>query len=975
MADPTYLIDRQVMKDAITRAGANPAEIVTIAIDSLEAASNNEIQYVDASNPAMSLLETSAVIASSAIDQHVAALRQVYPILAQTPEDLYHHMSYRDYLDRFASPSTDSFSIFFPQDEFMKRAVRPPGATYIMMTIPRDSAIRVNDYVTFTLQYPIDIKYYDTQQLEVSYNATIPSPISQLTTNMLQTELINMPTGQGKWIGFSVDLPQVRATQVIDNVQMGKYYVGNYVFTDQYYMARAWYRNEANGPWIEMATTYAPTTYDVSTPTLQLKVIDNVLVASLPIIYQNSGLVYGELRVDIYTCKGNEVINLKDYDVSAFVINMQPLDGQRDNNVYTVAAQGISYAIRSTSIMSGGKNALTFDQLRERVLNNNVGPQEIPITNINYKSVAENQGFDLVANVDVVTNRIFLATRSLPKPSNTRLITSATIGVSTYTTSDPGSLDHDWVRIHGTRTTFLSKNLYKSSNGVVNLLPKQEVLDIQEMEPMAKLRAVNGSQLVYTPFYYVLDTSKLELVVRSYHLDKPEASGLNFVAQNPTLQLVVNTGSYRLEKVDNGYIFQIQTKSGNFYKQLQDTEVFVQLAAKLPGSDRYAYWLGTQVGRTDDEERIFEFRLETDYDITDEDFIALTNGKIDATSVAPAEIPLSSTFQIFHVTTSLTGLYKPSPMDDLIGRFQLPSPVGAMTQESIRLKLGAALPRLWNRGRTLPDSEIYERYAADIPMVYEADVFGVPAISIVDGEVQYNVIAKKGDVVLNEDGTPKILHHANSVVYENGKPLISAHRVGECEFDLMMVEGQYYFVDDDAYVAYRDEFVEIIVDWVTQDIPIIQGYALEKTNVYFYPKNQLSTTTVLVDDLVEEIIPSAQSFTLNLHVPNEIYRNADQRTRIRDLTIRYLDQWISSLELSVSAAVAALTDLYGDDVDAVTLSPLGGEADIQYAIISKEQTRMSLRRELAVQQDGTFIINEAVTVNFLKSSPTPISAT
>lgn len=974
MAEQQFLVDAQKLQAALKEAGANPSLILQTSIDALEAASQGTVQYVDASNPAMSILETSTMIHAASIDQHIAALRRVYPILAQTPDELYNHMSYRDYSDRFASPSTEKFMFFFPENQFFQRAVRVPGTDYVMMTIPRDTAVTVNNYVTFTLQYPIDIKYYDTQQIEVSFDATRVSPIQELMTNMIVNEVFTIPGSQERFIGFEVHVPQVFVRKVTDNVQSGRYFVNNYTFTDQYYMARAWYRSQEGSDWTEMMTTYSPSVYDPKSPTLQLKVTDNNLNVSLPLIYQNTGLVTGEIRVDIYTTKGSEIINLGDYQLTDFDINMLPLDPSGDTNQYTAAAVGVNFAVKSTAIMSGGKDALTFEQLKERVINNSVGPQQIPITNTNIKSAAENMGFDLVPNIDVVTNRIFLATRTLPRPSDSRLITSATIGISTYISDDPIGIVHEWVRRHQDRITFLSKNLYQSDNGILRLMSVEEVTALKLADSITKLRMINSNRYLYTPFYYVLDTSSLEMDVRAYSLDYPVASRLNFISQNPTIELVVNTDTYNLKKTDAGYILQIQTRSGNFYKNLQDNEVYAQLAVKLRDTERYAYWKGVLISKTAAGERIFEFKINTDYDINADDRIYMTNGQIDISSVAPIEVDLLSTFEIFHITTSITSLYKPTVIDQIIGRFQIPGICAGITRESISLEFGKYLKGLWTRGRTLPDMDIYETYAIDVPLVYEEDVFADPPFTIVDDEVVYNYIARAGEVVMR-DGQPVIIHDKGTTVYENGKPVISKTRTGNREFDIMTVEGQYYFVNDSAYVDYRDEFTKIIVDWVTDEIPKIQLNALEKTKIYFYPKNQLAMTTILVDDYTEESVPSGQSFVLNLYVPQEVYRSADQRDRLQNLSIAFLDTWVSSLEVSISDAITGLKDIYGDDVSALSMTGLGGSRNLQYALISKDQTRLSLKRNLEVQQDGTYIIREDVTFNFYKADPIPVDYT
>lgn len=967
------LLTNADLQKKIVAAGANPASIMQVSIDYVEAGSDGTVSFVDASNPAVSLFETSAVVHSASVLQHTAALRKIYPSLAQTPDELYNHMSYRDYLNRFASPSTDPFIYLVSLSQFMQQMVPVAGTNYSKVTIPRGTRITVNDYVSFTLQFPIDIKYFGTQSLEVAYDTSVGSPLQSLSTNIIVSDLVQDPTSQEKWIRFTAPSPQVKVSKTTDNVQMGKYFIRDIEFTDQYCLARAYYRNPTTGVWVEMQTTHSPSVYDPTVPTMQLKVIGNVLNVSLPLIYQNNGMVIGDIRIDVYTTKGAEIINLEEYPIESYVLDMNPLDPTVDTSEYTAAALNVSLRCRSLSIMSGGKNALTFEQLRARVIDNSLGPQDVPITNINIKAAAENAGFELVPNVDVVTNRIFLATRKLPKPSDSQLVTSANIGISTYITDDPSAINHDWVRVHGRRTTFLSKNLYQSQNGVIRLLSRSEVEDLLHMDSVAKLSMVNGNQYLYTPFYYVLDTSSLELQIRAYHLDAPTASDLNFVSQNTTLQLVVNTAAYQLTKVDTGYKLRIQTRSGNLYKQLQDSEVMAQLSVLIPRSTRYAYWSGVLVGRTDDGERVFEFNINTDYDINEDDLITLINGKIDSPNDAPVDVGLASAFNIFHITTSITSLYRPSTMDDIIAKFLISSPCAAITREQLKLELGLSLKGLWTRGRTVPDTDIFERYSIDVPAIAEKDIYASPPFDVVDGQLQYNYLYRQGEEMKDADGNVIYAHRKGDLVYEDGQPVVIGRRVGSREFDLLMVDGRHYFVNDSAYVAYNSEFVGNIVDWVMEDIPVLQARALEKTKIYYYPKNQLTRASLVVADYTEIQVNSEQSLVVDVYVTEEVYRSAQQREILRARTVAYLDPWISNPVISISDGIQGLKDIYGDVASAVMISGLGGAQNLKLVNIAKGEQRLCLKRILEVQQDGSYIIREDVTINFYKANPTPVA--
>lgn len=106
---------------------------------------------------------------------------------------------------------------------------------------------------------------------------------------------------------------------------------------------------------------------------------------------------------------------------------------------------------------------------------NAIGPQEIPITNNQNLAAAENNGFEIVKNVDVLTNRKFLATRKLPTPTSPKLITPANVGVITYADILSNIIDHEHVVANNGRYTILSGAVFKNVNGAISMLRKYEI--------------------------------------------------------------------------------------------------------------------------------------------------------------------------------------------------------------------------------------------------------------------------------------------------------------------------------------------------------------------------------------------------------------------------------------------------------------------------------------------------------------------
>ena len=92
----------------------NPASIQQTSLELLQQYLNGETDIVDATNPFMKLVESSAVNTAGFIIDNEVTTRAQYPSCAQTLEDLYLHMSDKDYIDRFASPAIIKFTIVVP---------------------------------------------------------------------------------------------------------------------------------------------------------------------------------------------------------------------------------------------------------------------------------------------------------------------------------------------------------------------------------------------------------------------------------------------------------------------------------------------------------------------------------------------------------------------------------------------------------------------------------------------------------------------------------------------------------------------------------------------------------------------------------------------------------------------------------------------------------------------------------------------
>lgn len=949
----------------------NPSGMQRVILDCLDEVTAGEVDIVDPTSPFVFLLEASVVNTALANNESVVNLRQQYPSLSQTEEDLYLHLSDKDFINRFAVPSETEFTLVIQVNDLLNKMVYDDVQKCYMATIARDSEFKIDD-ITFTLQYPINIRKFDNGSVQISYDATIESPLQTLTSNIVDYS-IRKDQSKVDWVFFKLPVSQFVINSAYYPIQLSSIFSYDVPYVDNYYYARVFYKNnESNNKWVEILTTHTDQVFDPFKPTAVIKVFTGQINLFIPTIYLTNGLISGDVRVDIYTTKGELTINLANYKLGSFQTNLKAIDEPRDIDEYTNAMTNLSFYSYNDQIVSGGTNGIDFATLRERVIFNSLGDRQLPITNVQLEAYVNNKGFDLVKNVDVITNRIFLATQKLPKPIDAKLITSANIGISTIIVNTDHLRSLAGVIDNGSRLTILSDNLYLSDNGKVSLLTYNQIDAIKQVSKNTMVDNINNKQYLYTPFHYVLDGSQSEFEMRAYNLDYPTVSGLSFISQNQSIQLPVNTGGYTLEKVKEGYKLTVITKSGNFYKELGDNLVDVQLAYYPTGETSLAYINGILEGKTEGKERIYSFLIVTNYDLNSNDELCITNGKMFTNELFDTWTTLIGNFHILYSTTSITDGYIPDSSDSLLGKFLLPAKSVGVTHETLMLTFGSPLKNLWVRSRTFATGLDYSIYPADIPLMYDKDIYTVDPVTnsmfLIDeitGDLTYTILHNLGDPVLDLDGNPVYKHHRGDVVLDlHGRPTINSQLNSDKELDLLFVDGKYFFTDDVSFVNYKHELVSILDTWITNDLISIQNILLEQTKIFFYPKTTLGLVKVFPDSVTEDSISSEQSITVDLYVKNDVYSNNEMRQVLIDNTIKLLDNYISNTVVNLTEITLALKVLYGSSVTSLSLSNLGGMKNYTVITLATEHNRLCLKKKLVVQQDGTIIIKEDITVNF-----------
>jgi len=962
----------------LTQYRFNPAAIQRESLRMVTAVSNGEIDFVDPTNPVILCMEASASAVSAFMVEHAVESRRRYPKLAQTQEDLYLHMSDKDYVDRFATPAAAKFTFLIEKEKLIGSLKDDPTTGYKKITIPRNTYFEIAD-MQFALQYPIDIKQLAHGGLQIVYDTTKMSPLQSLETNEIDYEI--RTNEEGDWVAFTVPTNQFSVIDNSDSISPAADFSMRMRFTDLYYYTRVYHQN-ADGTWSEIATTHSDTVYDINTPTAVLQVVDKVLTIKIPQIYVTTGQLSRKIRAELYQTKGAINIALGEYPSTSLAIVWKAYD-PADITTYTAPLSNLTVIAFSDDTVTAGSNGLTFEELRTNVIQNTTGPIDDSITPAQIEKALKDKGYDVVKNIDRITNRVFLATRSMPSPTvitpttaattGTQLLTAASATIETLTFNTNELVQLPTVVDNTTSITITPDTIYQTVSGITQPIQNSDLQALLALPADKRAQAITDGNYSFAPFHYVLDMTNNAFEARPYYLDNPTVESKLFVRQNDTTLLQVSTDRFDVFRTTNGYSIIILTKSSSDYQALEDSQVFAQLSYIPYGERDRAYLNGTMLSKTSTGERYFRFDLDVNFNVDSNDNIEFTKFTMYNTDPRITKSPLYNSFDILYSTSAvMPATWTANSVDQNIGKYLLPLQSVGIAQETLRVRLGYALSKLWSRARTVIGSTPYKTYSVDVPAYYKDDIYETDAngsaVQIVDGALVINILHHKGDPVLDTDGNQAYEHRAGDIMYDNsGNPVPADARGLQRQVDLFLLEGAYWFATDATSTDYRQRMVKTVVSWLVNDLGSFTGRLLDQTTIYFYPKTTAGLIQVLVGDSIPKFINANQTFVLTLAVSKQVYTNLNLRDRLSKTSIATISDALTQKTVAISQIVESLRKVYSNDVIDVQLTGLGGSEN-NYSVVTvvDDTDRLSIAKRLTALADDTLVVEEAVTINFVQ---------
>lgn len=943
---------RKRLEDSAYDGGA----LVDASIDYLQDVHDNKVELVDPSNPAILLIEMMAVNTSDAIGHSDNNLSNRYVSLATNFDQLYPHMSDEDHRDIFALHGKIIFNIMVPVANLLKRSIPDSTNTYRYVSIPKDTEVRVADMI-YTFRDRIEIRTFVSDAIKV---VRIDEGDNDISSYTVDNNVFTSETGD-LWLHFELELDQLIKKSQVFHVLQSNNFDETIDFDEQFRSIRVY---EKEGDTLsEIQTKYIEDMYDPLTKTAVIKVLENSVNIFIPNIYT----LTSEILVLVESTNGLVDIDYYRYVNTNFTYTLKDLKKELlpSDEAFNILVVNIS----SKGRVTGGRDALGFTELRERIINNTIGVNQVPITQRQVLSNVTLIDFDSYRTVDSLTGRIYVVSSDIPLYANDHFSTEMNLTFINLTTTVEKLRDHPTILDNNTGITILPETMYEVDGLSVGIVDNTEVNAWKVRLNRDKLE-VEQKNWRTSPFFYVVNYSRQLVETRVYQLDNPKIVVIDHIANNHSTNLFISSRNVavRYNKDTHNYSIFVVLKSDAELNQIPLSEVWGQVV--YTGS-KHNYHIDMVNSERVDDEITMEFILESNLDVWN-DKIEFTNFSDEEGNQQSLNLNLLAELQLVYGTVTIPSNYSNSAITSIVYQDINLAHKYPLTHERLNVRFGIELTFLWRDSRLLKSTE-YERWDRDIPAIYEKTTVpynpsnGVVPFDLDDEcRLVYPDARKKGDIILDSDGNIIWKHRKGDLKRDLNNaliPLQTDHR--NLSMDILCFNGIVDFITTKDTLDIIKQVKEFVIQQSTKDIMPLLDKTLENTQLLYKPKSSLGLVQVGTTDGNTIWIDKEQRFVVNILVSKNVYGNEAIRTRIKEGITVTLSNSIQKLTVSYSTLVNDIRDALGELVIAVSVAGFGGVDDKELTVTLLDAgDTLSIAKKLILDQQLDVTQVEDLEVHF-----------
>lgn len=930
----------------------DPSLIQQTVLYNLESATDGNYKITDPTNAFTMLLEAGVMTSSNSAIETKNLIRKLHPTLAIKAEDLAVHLSDEELGNMFATPATAYITFKINTMDLRNNGYRPTGANYVETTMWKYTEVIILE-TTFTLLNDIVIRLYDAGGIYVEQISNTDL-ISINDIGVIPNYIYNDNAG-GSWISFEVPLKQVKRVRYNGTAISGDKFKHMETIGSQYYFSNITYRNSSTGNLdVRLNKSHNEEYLNPLSPTVCITVMDKEILYKIPDMYNINNNVNGVITIDTYETKGSLDLAINKYTPADFKI-VRPDESSDDPSKASIV--NIILTADSRLTVSGGSNSMSLEDMRKSIIFNTTGTNDLPISRYQLDKKLSYDGFELFKTMDILTERLFVASKNLPELETTLLNAKQDVFFNTVKIELDANLNNNFLYIKDDVFIIKSGTVFKEDNGIVSIVDNTEMGFINNLSSVNKLSFFKDRQYFHTPFYYVVNKEEDNTKLRVYDLDNPKINNLKIIGKNTNVNQSVNINKHALVKTDFGYRLIITIIGNDEFKQLNSSLFTGQLSIPLKGSGLSIHFEGTYDNSSEDEDkRYLTFDIHTSLFVDSDNYMEVTNG---TSTIHDNFVNLLSkgTVYLFTYDANISDLTRFLATEIVTSRANTYT---VLAKQEIDLTFGNELQYIYNKMYSTYTDRKYLKHLVDVPMVYPEDVYDVDVetgtvFKCNNGEIEYLIKHQKGTVVTDEEGNVIYKYRKGDTVIVDGKPVIDLDSGVVRYMDILMFEYIFKLANSNAHINYNSLCVDTIYTWLTINLVEVNSKLLDNTSV-LYKSYKTSRDLAIKINGVNYKVPYMVKPAITLYTTRSSY-SVDETLTIKNTIGKVIHRHLDKDVVSLSNIKDELKLVLSNEVTGIKITGLDTLGNLETLVLADRSTRLSINKLLDLNKNNELIVN------------------
>lgn len=955
------MTDLSNLKDDIITHINNPAFTVSTVMQYL--VGDMEISHVF--NPFVSLMEASALFASSAQETHLSNLARIYPSLASTRQEHLMHLPpyvFNDGNNIFATPQLVVFTMYVTLNDLILNAEQQNGYKRAILT--KGAVITAGD-----LSYIVG----DTYEIHIFEDDVV----RVFTTNRDDESVVtasNVITSSDRvdYLTFNVATYNSRVYTARYDVSRSNVFRKTIETEGSFSRAEAYV--ESNGLQVAIPVSYSVDRFDRYNPSVTVEVNDNSVDLSLSPIHTMDGLI-NNLTIFLYYTDDKVVTDgVLNTDVASIrILNKDDLTTLNADGI--AALNKCSYFAMPSTVLVDSRPELTNQELHERITDQGVNIKDsLPLVTSQMHAFVRDNGYVGLMGSEHSANvqQSWVLSSELPLPipsvqSGTELLTPPEVGfVNVETTLD------DLKDIAGVRSTDYSVTIppevmfTRDADGVYTLNSYGYTNSLSLKAPQALAEILNETAIYYTPYYYNIYEDQGFIITRIYDFKNPLLRSISTTSITLNSSIAITSMAANIENKETHFELTLTTNENEALPTIGADGLFAQVTWEYNGE---RYWVLADDLVIENNTMISKFKLFTEFEVTVDGLLVITNAYSQLNNAPTAvPMPIDSKLSAVYGLTSTSGTIVDATLDQLIHRVSYNDVRVGTTAEDIAINLGTELEYLWRSVTYKNIITEYETYPEDVPLRYAYPTIEVtssnPApFTIGDAcDVVFNEPSKAGDMVRDANGAVIYEHKKGDIIFDDsGKPILADVRKRLFNMDVFAMHAMCYFVRGEQK-KYIDRIVSDVVIKSTVAMKPIISRLLEHTTSWHYPRNSIGEAISRASSGVANYVNLQQQLSVGIYNTSTVGAEVnDISSLLRRHIIKAIYNEMGNTELNVTQLSAAIMDTLSV-LNGVDVTGLGESGNVKQISIVSAKDRFNIRKKVIPSITGYITILDDITI-------------